>query len=164
MAKKVVGFIKLQVPAGKANPSPPIGPALGQRGPDVPVPVVVEPADGSVLSSSRGNAVVHFSWTQAPNAASYNVSFYKLLFNRSADNYVPTRIHSAKVFTKWVPPAWGSTARPRFSTATTRCSPCPAAPYRAAPPPPSSAGIVPSAGRPVSDRDTFSIRMRGCTT
>jgi large subunit ribosomal protein L11 len=32
MAKKVEGYIKLQVPAGKANPSPPIGPALGQRG------------------------------------------------------------------------------------------------------------------------------------
>lgn len=32
MAKKIVGYIKLQVPAGKANPSPPIGPALGQRG------------------------------------------------------------------------------------------------------------------------------------
>jgi len=32
MAKKVIGYIKLQVPAGKANPSPPIGPALGQRG------------------------------------------------------------------------------------------------------------------------------------
>ncbi|RMF74772.1 MAG: 50S ribosomal protein L11 [Alphaproteobacteria bacterium] len=32
MAKKIVGYIKLQVPAGAANPSPPIGPALGQRG------------------------------------------------------------------------------------------------------------------------------------
>ena len=32
MAKKVVGYLKLQVPAGQANPSPPIGPALGQRG------------------------------------------------------------------------------------------------------------------------------------
>jgi len=32
MAKKIVGFIKLQIPACKANPSPPIGPALGQRG------------------------------------------------------------------------------------------------------------------------------------
>ena len=59
MAKKVVGFIKLQVPAGKANPSPPIGPALGQRGlnimefcktfnaqtqgvePGLPVPVII---------------------------------------------------------------------------------------------------------------------------
>src|SRR3954462_14030277 len=32
MAKMIIGLIKLQVPAGKANPSPPIGPALGQRG------------------------------------------------------------------------------------------------------------------------------------
>ena len=59
MAKKVVGYIKLEVPAGKANPSPPIGPALGQRGlnimefcksfnaqtqnlePGMPIPVVI---------------------------------------------------------------------------------------------------------------------------
>ncbi len=59
MAKKVIGFIKLQIPAGKANPSPPVGPALGQRGlnimefckafnaktqsmePGLPVPVVI---------------------------------------------------------------------------------------------------------------------------
>lgn len=32
MAKKVVGFIKLEIPAGQANPSPPVGPALGQKG------------------------------------------------------------------------------------------------------------------------------------
>ena len=32
MAKKVAGELKLQIPAGKANPSPPVGPALGQRG------------------------------------------------------------------------------------------------------------------------------------
>lgn len=59
MAKKVIGFIKLQIPAGKANPSPPVGPALGQRGlnimefcksfnaktqsmePGLPIPVVI---------------------------------------------------------------------------------------------------------------------------
>ena len=59
MAKKVVGYIKLQIPAGKANPSPPVGPALGQRGlnimafvkefnavtaqmePGMPIPVVI---------------------------------------------------------------------------------------------------------------------------
>ena len=32
MAKKITGYIKLQIPAGKANPSPPVGPALGQHG------------------------------------------------------------------------------------------------------------------------------------
>ncbi len=32
MAKKIAGYIRLQIPAGKANPSPPVGPALGQRG------------------------------------------------------------------------------------------------------------------------------------
>ena len=36
MAKKVAAFIKLQVPAGKANPAPPIGPALGQHGVNIP--------------------------------------------------------------------------------------------------------------------------------
>jgi large subunit ribosomal protein L11 len=59
MAKKITGYVKLQVPAGKANPSPPIGPALGQRGlnimefckafnastqnlePGMPIPVVI---------------------------------------------------------------------------------------------------------------------------
>jgi large subunit ribosomal protein L11 len=59
MAKKVIGFIKLQIPAGKANPSPPIGPALAQKGlnimefckafnaktqsmePGMPIPVVI---------------------------------------------------------------------------------------------------------------------------
>ena len=32
MAKKIAGYVKLEIPAGKANPSPPVGPALGQRG------------------------------------------------------------------------------------------------------------------------------------
>ncbi|GHU00811.1 50S ribosomal protein L11 [Alphaproteobacteria bacterium] len=59
MAKKIVGYVKLQIPAGKATPSPPVGPALGQRGlnimefckafnaatakmePGMPIPVVI---------------------------------------------------------------------------------------------------------------------------
>ncbi|MGH7120042.1 MAG: 50S ribosomal protein L11 [Acetobacteraceae bacterium] len=59
MAKKIAGYIKVQIPAGKANPSPPVGPALGQRGlnimafckefnaatqhlePGMPIPVVI---------------------------------------------------------------------------------------------------------------------------
>ncbi|WP_336233679.1 50S ribosomal protein L11, partial [Thalassospira sp. CH_XMU1458] len=59
MAKKIDGYLKLQIPAGKANPSPPVGPALGQRGvnimefckafnaatqqmePGMPIPVVI---------------------------------------------------------------------------------------------------------------------------
>jgi large subunit ribosomal protein L11 len=59
MAKKIAGYIKLEIPAGKANPSPPVGPALGQRGlnimefckafnaatqkedPGTPIPVVI---------------------------------------------------------------------------------------------------------------------------
>jgi large subunit ribosomal protein L11 len=32
MAKKIIGYVKLEIPAGKANPAPPVGPALGQRG------------------------------------------------------------------------------------------------------------------------------------
>ncbi len=42
MAKKVTGYIKLQIPAGQANPSPPVGPALGQQGvKGLPTPVVI---------------------------------------------------------------------------------------------------------------------------
>ena len=37
MAKKILGYIKLQIPAGKATPQPPIGPALGQYGVAIPV-------------------------------------------------------------------------------------------------------------------------------
>ncbi len=36
MAKKITGYIKLQIPAGKANPAPPVGPALGQKGVNIP--------------------------------------------------------------------------------------------------------------------------------
>jgi large subunit ribosomal protein L11 len=79
MAKKVVGYIKLEVPAGKANPSPPIGPALGQRGLNImefckafnaqtqnlernaPIPVVITVfADRSFSFEMRTPPVSHF--------------------------------------------------------------------------------------------------------
>lgn len=79
MAKKVVGYIKLQIPAGKANPSPPVGPALGQRGlnimefckafnaatqkmePGAPIPVVITAfQDRSFTFITRLPPVSHF--------------------------------------------------------------------------------------------------------
>lgn len=79
MAKKIAGFIKLQVPAGKANPSPPIGPALGQRGlnimefckafnaqtqgfePGMPIPVVITAYAGQVVYICNENASLPLS-------------------------------------------------------------------------------------------------------
>ena len=76
MAKKIVGYIKLQIPAGKANPSPPVGPALGQRGlnimsfvkefnaatqglePGMPIPVVI---------TAFGDRTFTFSTKTPPN-------------------------------------------------------------------------------------------------
>jgi hypothetical protein len=73
MAKKIVGYIKLQIPAGKANPSPPVGPALGQRGlnimqfvkefnaatqgmePGMPVPFGSEIRPRTIWSAWRGS-------------------------------------------------------------------------------------------------------------
>ena len=79
MAKKVTGYLKLQVPAGSANPSPPIGPALGQRGLNImefcksfnaqtqnlekgaPIPVVITIyADRSFTFEMRTPPVSHF--------------------------------------------------------------------------------------------------------
>jgi large subunit ribosomal protein L11 len=79
MAKKIIGIIKLQVPAGKANPSPPIGPALGQRGlnimefckafnaatqnlePGMPIPVVITAyADRSFAFVTKSPPNSHF--------------------------------------------------------------------------------------------------------
>src|SRR6266581_7716826 len=79
MAKKVTGYLKLQVPAGSANPSPPIGPALGQRGLNImefcknfnaqtakmekgtPIPVVITAyADRSFTFEMRTPPVSHF--------------------------------------------------------------------------------------------------------
>jgi large subunit ribosomal protein L11 len=79
MAKKVTGYLKLQVPAGAANPSPPIGPALGQRGLNImefcksfnsqtqnlekgsPIPVVITIyADRTFTFEMRTPPVSHF--------------------------------------------------------------------------------------------------------
>jgi large subunit ribosomal protein L11 len=79
MAKKVTGYVKLQVPAGAANPSPPIGPALGQRGLNImefckafnartaqmekgtPIPVVITAfADRSFTFEMRQPPVAYF--------------------------------------------------------------------------------------------------------
>jgi large subunit ribosomal protein L11 len=79
MAKKIVGYIKLQIPAGKANPSPPVGPALGQRGlnimnfvkefnaatqnmePGMPIPVVITAfADRSFTFITKTPPNTHF--------------------------------------------------------------------------------------------------------
>ena len=79
MAKKVAGYIKLQIPSGQANPSPPVGPALGQAGlnimefcktfnaqtqnmePGIPVPVVITAfADRSFAFIMKAPPVSHF--------------------------------------------------------------------------------------------------------
>jgi large subunit ribosomal protein L11 len=79
MAKKIIGYVKLQIPAGKANPSPPVGPALGQRGlnimefckafnaatqkmePGAPIPVVITAyADRTFTFITRKPPVSHY--------------------------------------------------------------------------------------------------------
>ena len=79
MAKKIVGYIKLEIPAGQANPSPPVGPALGQRGlnimefckvfnaatqgmePGTPTPVIITAfADRSFAFETKTPPAAHF--------------------------------------------------------------------------------------------------------
>ena len=79
MAKKIAGYIKLEIPAGKANPSPPVGPALGQRGvnimefckafnaatqsvePGTPLPVIITVyADKSFTFEVKSAPVTYF--------------------------------------------------------------------------------------------------------
>ena len=92
MAKKIVGFVKLQVPAGKANPSPPIGPALGQRGlnimefckafnaqtqgvePGLPLPVVITAFADKSFTNSLSSMTVMLS-SAVKNASLSNAIF-----------------------------------------------------------------------------------------
>ena len=88
MAKKVTGFLKLQVPAGAANPSPPIGPALGQRGlnimefckafnaqtqkmeKNVPIPVVITTYQDRSFTFEMKTPPVSYFLKKAANLAS----------------------------------------------------------------------------------------------
>lgn len=101
MAKKIDGYINLQVPAGKANPSPPIGPALGQRGvnimefckafnarskdiePDTPIPVKI------TVFSDRS-----FTFVMKTPPASF---FLKKMANLKAGSKEPGKTQAGKV-------------------------------------------------------------------
>ena len=54
MAKKVVGYIKLQIPAGKATPAPPVGPALGQHG----VNIVQFTKEFNARTADKGDLII----------------------------------------------------------------------------------------------------------
>jgi large subunit ribosomal protein L11 len=54
MAKKITGYVKLQLPAGKANPSPPVGPALGQHG----VNIMAFCKDFNAKTSAQGDLII----------------------------------------------------------------------------------------------------------
>lgn len=87
MAKKVTGYIRLQVPSGKANPSPPIGPALGQAGlnimefcknfnaatqnmePGIPIPVVITAYADRTFSYVTKTPPVSYFLKKAANLA-----------------------------------------------------------------------------------------------
>ena len=59
MAKKVTGYIKLQIPAGKATPAPPVGPALGQHG----VNIVQFTKEFNAKKADRGDLIIPFDVT-----------------------------------------------------------------------------------------------------
>ncbi len=76
MAKKVSGYIKLQVPAGKANPAPPIGPALGQHGIEGRIHNVRYGFDARLVHDRRAEETlkgIHFPIVQRPRPRSMEV-------------------------------------------------------------------------------------------
>ena len=62
MAKKVTGYIKLQIPAGKATPAPPVGPALGQHG----VNIVEFTKQFNAKTADQGLSLIHISEPTRP--------------------------------------------------------------------------------------------------
>ena len=97
MAKKITGYIKLQVPAGKANPAPPIGPALGQHGvnimefckafnaktaqmdPDLKIPVVITVYADRSFTFEMPSSSVYFRPASIFSRAARN--FFPCFFN-----------------------------------------------------------------------------------
>ena len=65
MAKKVTGYIKLQIPAGKATPAPPVGPALGQHG----VNIVEFTKQFNAKTADKGDLIIPVVITKTPPAA-----------------------------------------------------------------------------------------------
>ena len=66
MAKKVEGYIKLQIPAGKATPAPPVGPALGQHG----VNIVEFTKQFNARTADQGDLIIPVEYTQTEASAS----------------------------------------------------------------------------------------------
>lgn len=66
MAKKVTGYIKLQIPAGKATPAPPVGPALGQHG----VNIVQFTKEFNARTADQGDLIIPVVITEVPETNS----------------------------------------------------------------------------------------------
>ena len=66
MAKKVTGYIKLQIPAGKATPAPPVGPALGQHG----VNIVQFTKEFNARTADQGDLIIPWAESRIPFSSS----------------------------------------------------------------------------------------------
>ena len=89
MAKKVTGYIKLQIPAGKATPAPPVGPALGQHG----VNIVQFTKEFNARTADQGDLIIPVVITKTPPAA----VLLKKAANIKSGSGVPNKTKVAKV-------------------------------------------------------------------